>query len=263
MKLPELHGTCHHQDLFVYSACDSQYFDEFGHAFINSIQHNTKLSIHLHLFNPRNDQIDFCQEKKVSVSWEHVTEDLFRPAAQRWAQVPITEPEKSRYDRTLNAMGKGNDRSVIERLQKTYYACARFIRLSDLYRRTQVLAIDVDAVVRKSVPALNESHDFYIHHITGKRARYLAGGLWLNATPACQQFLSDYAQELKSWFERDYVYWGLDQDVLDPIVPRYQHGQLPMSYIDWNMHPDSYIWTAKGTRKELAVFVNETARYKS
>ena len=263
MNLPELHGSCEQKNLVIYSACDSQYFDDFGPAFINSIQRNTQWSVHLHLFNPRPDQLEFCQQRKVGVSWEFVSADLFKQSAKRWTQTPVHEPEKSRYDRTLNAMSKGNDLDIMDRLQKTYYACARFIRLADLYNHNVMLAIDIDAVVRKELPMLTTSNEFYIHHIAGKRARYLAGGLWLNGNTACQQFLKDYALELRSWFERDYVYWGLDQDVLDPIVPRYNHGQLPMSYIDWNMSPDSYIWTAKGTRKELAVFVNESLKYKT
>jgi hypothetical protein len=67
----------------------------------------------------------------------------------------------------------------------------------------------------------------------------------------------------KYYFERDYVYWGLDQDILDQIVPQYNHGQLPMSMIDWNMAPDSVVWTAKGTRKEDVKFLDEKKKYMS
>jgi len=34
-----------------------------------------------------------------------------------------------------------------------------------------------------------------------------------------------------------------------------------MAYIDWEMQDHSYIWTAKGTRKDLAIFVNEKRKY--
>lgn len=261
MHLPSLQGNFDQQDFFIYAACDHAYFHEFGTAFINSIKRNTDHNIHIHLFNPAPEQIDFCQRQGVGVTWEHAHQPLFVDSAKRWHIVPVQEPHKSRYERTVNAMGKGHDRGVIDRMQKTYYACARFIRLAELYQGQRMMAIDVDAVVRSSLPDPGTDKDFYLHHITGKRARYLAGGLWLNGTESCKKFLSEYADQLRQWFEQDYVYWGLDQDLLDPLVPKYNHGQLGMEYIDWNMRPTSYIWTAKGARKELAVFVNEQKKY--
>jgi hypothetical protein len=197
------------------------------------------------------------------MTYEDVPLDLFRPAASKWTTVPVIEPLKSQYDRTLNAMGKGRDANVLERMQKTYYACTRFIRLAQLFQSTPALCADVDAIVRKSIPMLETTCDFYIHRITGKKARFLAGGLFLNPTDQTRKFLQEYADQLTSYIQQDYVYWGLDQDLLDPIVPKYNFGQLPISYIDWDMRDSSYIWTAKGTRKELSTFVNEKKKYSS
>ena len=165
------------------------------------------------------------------------------------------------YQRTLTAMTKGKDRSIQERMMKTYFACARFVRLAELFSNQQIIAIDVDAVVRSNFPPLLQDKDFYIHYISGKKARYLAGGLVLHPTASSQKFLEQYAHRLKEYFERDYVYWGLDQDLLDHIVPQYNHGQLPMSMIDWNMAPDSVVWTAKGTRKDDEKFLIEKKKY--
>jgi hypothetical protein len=261
MILPALQGTCNHQEFFIYTACDDQYFDEFAPAFVGSIQANAQANIHLHIFNPRPDQLEFCQRRGVTVTWEHVPMELFSNCAKRWRTPPGQDPELSQYKRTLNAMSKGGDTTIIQRLQKTYYACARFIRLAKIYQQVPVLAIDIDAVIRSTIPPLSSDHDFYIHYICGKRARYLAGGLWLTASDSCVMFLNMYASELQSWFEKDYAYWGLDQDLLDPIVPKFDHGQLPMEYIDWNMQEQSYIWTAKGTRKNLPVFTKAQQKY--
>ena len=149
-------------------------------------------------------------------------------------------------------------------MQKTYYACARFIRLADLLDLgLPILSIDVDAVVRSDPQHLSAEHDFYLHKITGRKARILAGGMYLHPTLGTQQFLQEYAQALKTKFSDNYVYWGLDQDLLDKIVPKYNHGHLPMSYIDWNMQDSSCIWTAKGTRKDDAVFISEKQKYNS
>lgn len=261
MNLPTLQGTCNHQNFFIYAACDRQYFDLFGVAFINSIRCNSDTNIHIHLFNPSVEQIDYCQQARVSTTWEAVPDHLFDPATQRWINMSTGESSKLHYDRTVNAMTKGRDTTLQERIKKTYYACARFVRLAELFHNSPVLALDIDAVVRKTLPSLSINHDFYLHHITGRKARYLAGGIWINPTDLSKRFLKEYADQLTTYLNNDYIYWGLDQDLLDPIVPRYNHGQLPMSYIDWNMHVDSYIWTAKGTRKDLVTFVNEQQKY--
>lgn len=263
MQLPQLQGTFDQTDFFIYAACDRSYFADFGPAFINSIRANTTHEIHIHLFNPDPHQIVYCQRHGVGVTWEHVHQTAFVTATQRWIPAPEHEPNKSQYDRTQNAMTKGQDASLAERMQKTYYACARFIRLAEIYSGQRLLAVDIDALVRHSLPDLSVERDFYIHHIAGKKARYLAGGIWLNGTDSCGCFLTEYANRLREYFERDHVYWGLDQDLLDLVVPAYNHGQLPIEYIDWNMRPASHIWTAKGTRKSLSVFVNEQQKYVS
>lgn len=262
MQLPNILGSCDQENTFVYTACDQGYFDEFGPVLINSIQCNTDLGIHVHIFNPTAKHLEWCkQRQKVSCTYEYVDPAQFTASAQRWNTVPATEPEKSFHQRTLTAMTKGRDRNIQERMMKTYFACARFIRLAELFSQHTAIAIDVDAVVRSKFPALTTDKDFYIHYISGKKARYLAGGLVLHPTAGSASFLGQYSAKLKEYFEKDYVYWGLDQDLLDQIVPQYNHGQLPMSMIDWNMDLNSSVWTAKGTRKEDQRFLNEKKKY--
>ena len=262
MQLPNIFGTCDQHNTFIYTACDHSYFDDFAKTLIHSIERNTDLGIHIHIFNPKPEQIQWCESRsEVSCTYEHIDSAQFDLAAQNWNRILTTETEKSFYQRTLTAMTKGKDRSIQERMMKTYFACARFIRLSELFDSHKVIAIDVDAVVRSGFPDLASDRDFYIHHITGKKARYLAGGLVLHPSSNSQRFLQQYAHKLRDYFERDYVYWGLDQDLLDQIVPQYNHGQLPMSMIDWNMTPDSVVWTAKGTRKEDVRFLDEKKKY--
>lgn len=263
MILPPISGTFAQEDFFIYTACDQYYFKEFGETIINSIKRNSNAGIHIHLYNPLDSQITYCQKlKKVSVTFEYAPIELFSTAALKWATVPTNELEKTFYDRTLNAMSKGNDKSILERMQKTYYACARFIRLSDIFRKNlKVLAIDSDAIIRNNIPELSATHDLYIHRITGKKARFLAGGIYLTGSENSINFINEYAISLKNYINQDYLYWGIDQDVLESIVPKYNYGNLPLQYIDWEMRASSYIWTAKGKRKELKVFIDEQKKY--
>lgn len=261
--LPPLQGNLDQEKFFIYAACDVAYFDEFGPALINSVLRNTRFGIHLHLYNPTADQIQYCRSTdRVSITYEHAPIELFVKAAEPWQQVSADPELADRRKRIVTAMGKGKDVSIQQRIQRTYFAAARFIRLQQLIRPTsQLLAIDVDAIVRTDLPLLNNSKDFYIHYISGKRARYLAGGLYLPGNHNGYDFLRAYADILKTNIESDNLHWGIDQDVLVDLVPRYRWGELPMEYIDWNMQNLSHIWTAKGTRKDLEIFVNEKNQY--
>lgn len=262
MIIPIIHGSLNQSNYYIYTACDAKYFDAFGRTLINSIQANTDLGVHVHLFNPSDQQLEFCNKKNVSITYEIIDAEHFESSANKWCSTVLNDLEKTQLDRTLNAMKKGRDQHILDRIQKTYYACARFIRLSELFDQSvPVLSIDVDAVVRQQPPLLSSQHDFYIHKITGRKARTLAGGISLNPTSGSTAFLKEYAEQLLGYLKNDYIYWGLDQDILDVVVPKYNHGQLPIEYIDWDMRSGSYIWTAKGTRKELLSFVNESSRY--
>ena len=261
MILPTLHGAVAPVDFFIYSACDSAYFDEFVPALIRSIRTNSPEQVHLHIFNPRQDQLAWCaQQPNLSVSHEHVLPTAFVTAAAQCSK-PNSELAQSQLQRTLTAMKKGRDSDLLQRMQKTYYACARFVRLAQLAGARTFMSMDVDAVVRQTIPRLGTEHDFYLHKITGAKARILAGGMYVNAQGRSQEFLNQYAAELQQSLEQDHIYWGLDQDVLDRVVPAYASGHLPISMIDWDMQPTSCIWTAKGTRKDLPRFIAEQQKY--
>lgn len=263
MQLPSLQGNLDQSGFFIYAAGDTEYFQDFGPALIRSVQVNTTHGLHLHLYNPTAEQVQYCRSQpKVSVTFESVPLDLFEPAVAQWLNVPNDIARLDKYNRTLTAMKKGRDASIQQRMQRTYFACARFIRLAQLIKPTDsMFAMDIDAVVRGPIPDLSNFSDFYIHHIEGKKARYLAGGMYFARTNAGYDFLQNYARVLMNHVNQDDLYWGLDQDLLDHLVPQYRWGQLPMECIDWTMSEKSHVWTAKGTRKELAVFVNEKQKY--
>jgi hypothetical protein len=261
MQLPELHGNLSFDDFFIYAACDEKYFDEFGKSFVNSVNKNSGCKLHLHLYNPRQDQIDFCLKSNVSITYEYVIPEMFISAAQHWSTVPVDEVEKSRYDRILGAMQKSNDANIVDRLQKTYYACARFVRLKQILKPSNTFfALDVDAIVRKQIPFINGVNDIYMHSITGRKARTLAGALFCSSFRGFD-FVKRYSDILEKNIKDDYLYWGLDQDVLPGALANVSLGQIPMTYIDWEMRPDSTVWTAKGKRKDLEIFIVEKKKY--
>lgn len=263
MNLPPLLGILDQPAFFIYAACDQEYFDEFGPALINSVLKNTTFGIHLHLYNPTTDQIKYCRSvDRVSITYEYAPVELFETASKQWAVAPGDPLLLVKYKRTLTAMTKGRDSSIQQRMQRTYFACARFIRLQQLIRQSSsLLAIDIDAIVRRPIPVLSNQHDVYIHRIEGKDPRFLAGAIYLAGTYNSYQFLKEYATALTVTINQEMLYWSVDQDLLEPIVPKYRWGQMPRELIDWDMRPDSCIWTAKGIRKDLEIFVNEKQKY--
>lgn len=265
MILPPVKGKLDQSNFFVFAACDSKYFDEFGKPFVNSVLKNTNAGVHIHLFDPQDSQIDFCQNiKRVSFSYEFVDNNSFTVAADRWKNSPKTEPDITRHKRILTAMSKGNDKTVNDRIQKTYYACARFIRLEQLTEQNQsFFAMDIDAIVRKNIPHLPNTYDCYLYKITGKKARVLAGGMYSNGNLPSRKFLKEYSELLINSISNDYIYWSMDQDILDVVVPKYNIGDLPISLIDWDMSADSIVWTAKGLRKDSSTFISEKKKYMS
>lgn len=255
MQIPDPQGQIVPKDFAVYTACDTEYFDQFAKIFCISVQQVANLPVHLHLFNPRSDQIEWCQQHDIGITWETVDYSVFAKAATNLMTV-AGEPLR----RTQVAVAKSNDLSIHQRMAKTYYACARFIRLAAVHRQCPtVFACDVDAVVKLPIPRLGADKDFYIHQIFGSKARFLAGGLYLNS--GATTFVDAYAKVLRDKISQDTLYWSIDQDVLDPIVPRYNYGQLPEILIDWNMRPDSVIWTAKGARKNNEQFILAQKQY--
>jgi hypothetical protein len=254
-QLPQQHA--------VYTACDGAYFREFGAAFAHSILTNTDFAIHFHVFNPEPEQLEFCaSNQRITVSHEIVILEQFDAAASRWSTEPQDPVSRMQLDRTINAMGKGGDHDIRERMMKTYFACVRFVRLAEIFDpRWEMFAMDVDAVVRSTLFSPGTEHDFYIHRIHGRKARFLAGGIWLNARTQNTVFLEQYSSNIASYFREDHVYWGIDQDVLETVVPGHDHGELPQTYIDWQMSDHSMVWTAKGTRKSDAAFLAAKSRY--
>jgi len=268
MILPPLLGNLTQSGFFIYAAADTDYFDAYGIPLINSVNRNTSHGIHMHIYNPRPDQIELCQRtERVSVSWETFDSELFASAVKFWLQADLPEPYVSRRNKMLGI--KVVDRTLPLNanleiwLRKTYYACVRFIRLAQLLDQARpFLAIDVDGLVRGPFDfEFNDGKDFYLH--AKEKGGHLAGAVLGTAQPACLDFVKQLANNIQVQFEQDNIYWFLDQHCLDNLVNQYNKGLLPMTYIDWNMNLSSAIWSAKGKRKYINAFLEELSRYKS
>lgn len=257
MLIPELHGQKPSSKEFLFTAADSEYFDTHGVPLINSVLTNTQYDIHVHIYNPSQYQLDYFKTPRVTISYEYVNPDEFDTIAKQWYHKK-TFDNKRQKEMTL----KGNIHGIVflsTLIEKTYYACCRFYRLHQLIPHDSTcLAIDVDGLARRNFSMfVDNAHDLFLYQ--KKSGEHLAGAMLL--TDKAGAFLSEYSEEIKENILNNNLYWFMDQLVLDEVVPKYNKGLLPMSYIDWEMNLSSAIWSAKGPRKSLEVFTNEQKKY--
>jgi len=263
MIIPPIQGAFRQNDFFIYVAADSDYFEKFGKTLINSVERNTTYGIHLHLYNPTQDQLKFCKNKScVSVTWEELPLENFNEAIKFWSQPVLPEPFQSRRTKMLGMKQFADSDDLANWIFKTYYACMRFVRLAEFVDQPKrFLEIDIDGIVRSQFSNTidDNSKDFYLYQ--KDKGGHLAGAILYNSTPNSLKFIQDLAHVIRTEIEKDNIYWFLDQHSLDNVIVKYNKGLLPISYVDWHMRPDSAIWSAKGKRKELAIFKQEQAKY--
>jgi hypothetical protein len=261
MNLPQLEGTLNQTGFFVYAAADTVYFDFHGRALINSVIKNSpSTGIHIHIYNPRRDQLAFCAERpQVTVTWETTNPVEFEQVTTDWLSRNNFANDRQRQ---MWKRGQVGGRAELHKLIcQTYYACMRFARLSEILQSGQrCLEIDVDGLIRAPFDTNLGQADFYLYE-KPKDGTHLAGAILFNGQPGSHEFLQKYGEAMRENIARNDIYWFLDQVVLDQLVPKYQKGLLPMSYIDWAMRDNSAIWSAKGKRKELEVFKQEQRKY--
>ena len=260
MNIPQIQGNLVQGEFFIYAAADEKYFDLYARPLINSVIRNTpEYGIHLHIYNPRQDQVDFCKKEKVSCTYEFVDSAEFIKVRENWYQRTEFSNDRQRQMRKKgDTLGPDE---LLKLVRQTYFACARFIRLAEIKEKSQIcLSIDVDGLVRGMFPYRLPVADFYLYE-KPKDGTHLAGAILFNETDASNKFLQEYACELRSSINNSDLYWFLDQFILDILVAKYNKGLLPMSYVDWAMRPESAIWSAKGKRKELEIFKQEQKKY--
>lgn len=264
MNLPAIQGTLEQKDFFFYVAADSVYFQRFGIALVNSIERNTGYGIHVHLYDPTPNDLDFCSKHtRVSYTWENLLPDQFDSTLAFWSRSDLPEPYLSRRNKMLGLKQFTDSADLSKWLRKTYFACMRFVRMAEFITEPRrFLEIDIDGLVRKDFLTKfydDEQFDFYLYE--KKKGGHLAGAILYTDKNATAEFIKSMAGSIRAEIEKDNIYWFLDQHILDQTISGYRRGLLPISYIDWHMQPDSAIWSAKGKRKELEVFQREQQRY--
>jgi len=266
MKMPQLYGNFPQNEVVFFCAADEQYFNIHAKPLISSVRQNFSHPIHFHLYNPSDTTKDFCENHKISYSFEFFDEKLVETAFRVY-QVPSADWEMLRRRGKMLVVG-----DPIEKLRgeliRTYFACARFVRLYELLTKpTYIIMLDTDSLVRQPFTLLSNDYDIHIFEKTHRRhvpyKQHLASTIFYTGTKGSFNLIRDHANLIKEEFLADSFYWFLDQETLDIAIQKYNKKPLNLMYVDFNMDPVSYIWCAKGKRKTEQTWIDETTKYQT
>jgi hypothetical protein len=265
LKLPPLIGKFPQSDVCFFVAADENYFNQHAKPLIHSIRKHFSYPLHFHLYSPSDESKNWCEVNSISYSYEIVDVKIVDPAFEIYRNVPNDEELQRRRSKMIK-LGENVEKIRIE-LMKTYYACTRFIRLSELLTKpTYVIMLDTDSLVRNRFDLLSKDYDIHIYEKNHKKhvkyTQHLASTIFYTGTDSSLRLIHDHARLILEEYNKDTLYWFLDQETLDVAIQKYSKKALDLSFVDFDMKDASNIWCAKGPRKNLSVWLNEIKNYK-
>ncbi len=262
--IPELHGKMVETNTVVFTAADENYFNQYAKHLINSAKRHLNFPIHIHLYNPSEESLKWCEDNNVSVSYEYFDVSSLQPTFDRWVIEQTTEDDIRKKNHMIKDP-KDHDRLKNEIL-KTYYACTRFIRLSQLVKTpTYIIMLDTDSIIRKSFTLPDASVDIHIFEKKHKKhvpyTQHLASTIFYTGTKDSLNLINDHATAILDVYSNDALYWFLDQETLDVVIQKYKKKPLDLTLVDFDMKDASPIWCAKGPRKFKDLYLQEIKKY--
>lgn len=262
--MPQLLGNPPKDSKIFFCAADEVYFNLHAKPLIASIKQNSTFPIHFHLYNPSNQTKIFCDQANITYSFENFDQNLVDRAFGIY-QVPSADWEMLRRRGKMLGVGDNIDKLRTE-LIRTYYACARFVRLYEILEKpTYVIMLDADSLVRKPFMLPSTDYDIHIFEKNHKKhvpyQQHLASTIFYTGTQGSFNLIRDHANLILEEFSMDTFYWFLDQETLDVAIQKYHKKPLNLMYVDFNMDPVSYIWCAKGKRKNDQTWIREVTKF--
>lgn len=223
-------------DLVIFSACDSAYV-QYAVPLIKSLDiFSPGFHFILHVVNPTEQVLNklsklSCELNRTALSVTYEKVDL-----------------EGRSDES----------------QKTYYACARFIRLSELLESSsnEYLVLDADSLFINFID--RDFTDKQVAEICIRRRdqtdadvpMHLAvatGTLWCQSTPQVRSLINEIASSIEDAFDSHKEKWFLDQISFSTAMYKNKKKlsvyNIKSKYADWSFNEDSIIWAAKGEIK--------------
>ena len=170
-------------------------------------------------------------------------------------------------DRQQKMIRSSADKKILRNiLIKTYYACTRFVRLSEMLDKSKyIIMLDCDSIVRMPFVLPSKNVDIHIYEKSHLKfvpyKTHLASTIFYTGTNASLQLIRDHAELIKQEYDNDTFYWFLDQESLDIIIQKYKKSLLDRKFVDFLLGDVSFIWCGKGDIKNSTKWIEEITQY--
>ena len=240
LRAPDVHAP---YDTVVMACCDARYFYKYGVTFMNSYAQNAarRKLLHLHLLDPDEGFADYLERLIARLGLRNV--------AATYEYAPIDETPDFN-------------------LRRTFYSCARFLRIGSLLMqyRTTIACFDIDTVFEAPLDELLAQPAAVD---VGLIQREPADSPWLDIvaniviardTDKTRQYFSAVASFIRHFVGRGKLFWHLDQIALYCVLKMMQRFEAPPRIAPITRSARAAIWHI-GNPYGYRLRENRVARY--
>jgi hypothetical protein len=264
----------------IFTCADSNYFKLFGEQLICSVNKvDCFTCLHVHVINPDQEVLAALDQylhtfNRITASYEYVNieslMEVSRDAQSDWLKnIPLHILE-------MLAIEQVRERNIQRKLIKialkigipanfliskkllhsdtprVYYACRRFSLIKEFFNTIETLiVIDIDSVCKNDsfIHQLQDSNRILALRRIGSWSTYLAGFVYYPNNTEASIFINQYSEKLDDFFKRGWIFWGLDQYLLDVISTKTSTSGLNESVFGLKDSDDSSFISYKGDAK--------------
>jgi hypothetical protein len=224
MILPAIQGQINIEKNSFYFGANHTYLELYGKALCLSLKKYAPWAhIHVHLFNPLSEQLEWLKNLNITCSYEYIDESL-------------------------------------EEI-KTYYACVRFIRIPEIFSKAaRIISLDADGVAVRPITKEKFINDTNFSKVLWreKHQQSLASSVLYGP----DKFRFKYANLLKKHFLDDDFKWFLDQNIMDNMIADNKVEIFTeKDWGNSKIGKRTLIWSAKGDKKSNDEFQELVQQY--
>lgn len=266
----------------IFTSADSNYFKLFSDQLIISLDKvDCYSSLHIHVINPDQEALYKLQQllrkfKRLTASFEHVDVkklmDLSTHANSDWLKnIPLNilemlaiEHVRAKYIKRklfkialrigISAKFLISKKRLHSDAIRVYYACRRFSIIQEFFTSIDTLiVVDIDSICKNENfrHELDSSNCILAPKRIGSWSTYLAGFVYYPDNKEASLFIDHFSEKLTEFFENGWIFWGLDQYLLDVISTKNSISGLHESVFGLKDGDDSSFISYKGDAKYL------------
>jgi hypothetical protein len=251
----------------IFSGCDSNYWRQYGKSFVNSFKHfNPDKNVHIHLCNPEQQVLDEINSMPCNYSVQYITHDTLKNSANITKKYVLDELKneelKSKIKFSLKFFTEGSDdEKYYNQIKFIYFACSRFIKLSEIWSGEHpVAAYDIDSICKGPIQFSDMLQTRSEGCLSVKGNRFVVS---LAAFQQSSKMLRDWGDHLKRSFQEETLWGFLDQDTFVELSKKYNVHPIEKKFCDHtSKNHGALVITGKGQTKYGDFFKQEIDKWK-